>query len=71
MDNRSTQIERNHIEAEVRAAQVAVTYYRKALEVERQAWKCLLLSISVDLVFRFRAEWEIRQLASSNLRLYT
>jgi uncharacterized protein YigA (DUF484 family) len=37
MDNRRTQIERNHIEAEIRAAQMALTYYRKALELERQA----------------------------------
>jgi uncharacterized protein YigA (DUF484 family) len=37
MDNRRTQIERNHIEAEIRAAQMALTYYRKALEFERQA----------------------------------
>jgi hypothetical protein len=29
--------ERNRIEAEIRAAELALTYYRKALELEKQA----------------------------------
>jgi hypothetical protein len=36
MENRRTQIDRNHIESEIRAVQLALTYYRKALELERQ-----------------------------------
>ena len=36
MENRRTQIERNRIESEIRAAEMALTYYRKALELERQ-----------------------------------
>jgi hypothetical protein len=36
MENRRTQIERNRIESEIRAAELALTYYRKALELEQQ-----------------------------------
>lgn len=36
MENRRTQIERNRIESEIRAAEMVLTYYRKALELERQ-----------------------------------
>jgi len=36
MENRRTQAERNRIESEIRAAQLALTYYRKALELEQQ-----------------------------------
>ena len=36
MQNRLTTEERNRIEAELRAAQQAAEYYRKALELERQ-----------------------------------
>lgn len=36
MENKRTQDERNQLESEIRAAQLALTYYRKALELERQ-----------------------------------
>jgi hypothetical protein len=36
MDNTRTQEERNRLESEIRAAQLALDHYRKALEVERQ-----------------------------------
>jgi hypothetical protein len=36
MENRRTQIERNRLESEIRAAQLALTYYRKAQELEQQ-----------------------------------
>jgi hypothetical protein len=36
MENRRTQIERNRLESEIRAAQLALTHYRKALELEQQ-----------------------------------
>jgi uncharacterized protein YigA (DUF484 family) len=35
MENQRTQIDRNRIESEIRATQSALTYYRKALELER------------------------------------
>ena len=36
MENRRTQSERNRFEAGDSAAQLALTYYRKALELEKQ-----------------------------------
>jgi hypothetical protein len=36
MEDERTQVERNRIESEIRAAQLALTYYRRALELERQ-----------------------------------
>jgi flagellin-like hook-associated protein FlgL len=36
MDGKKTQSDRNHLEAELRAAQQAVESYRKALEFERK-----------------------------------
>jgi len=36
MDNRRTQKERNRLESEIRAAQLALDHYRKALELEKQ-----------------------------------
>ena len=36
MQNRQTQVERNRLDAEIRAAQLALTYYRKALELEKE-----------------------------------
>jgi len=36
MENRRTQIERNRLESEIRAAELALNYYRKALELERK-----------------------------------
>jgi len=36
MENRRTQVERNKIESEIRAAELALTYYRKALELEKR-----------------------------------
>jgi uncharacterized protein YlxW (UPF0749 family) len=36
MDNTRTQEERNRLESEIRAAQLALDHYRKALELERQ-----------------------------------
>jgi hypothetical protein len=36
MENRRTLPERNRIESEIRAAELALSYYRKALELERQ-----------------------------------
>jgi len=36
MDNTRTQEERNRLESEIRAAQLALDHYRKALEMERQ-----------------------------------
>jgi hypothetical protein len=36
MEDTRTQVERNRIESEIRAAQLALTYYRKALELEQQ-----------------------------------
>jgi hypothetical protein len=36
MEDRRTQIDRNRIESEIRAAQSALTHYRKALELEQQ-----------------------------------
>jgi hypothetical protein len=35
MENRRTQIERNRLESEIRVAQLALTYYRKAQELEQ------------------------------------
>jgi hypothetical protein len=36
MENWRTQIERNRLESEIRAAELALTYYRKALQLEKQ-----------------------------------
>jgi hypothetical protein len=36
MDNMRTQEERNRLESEIRAAQLALDHYRRALELERQ-----------------------------------
>jgi len=36
MENRLTQVERNRTDAEIRAAELALSYYRKALELEQQ-----------------------------------
>lgn len=36
MQNRLTKIERNRVEAEIRAAESALRHYRKALEIEHQ-----------------------------------
>jgi hypothetical protein len=36
MENRLTQSERNRVESEIRAAQQAAEYYRKALEIENR-----------------------------------
>jgi hypothetical protein len=36
MDDRVTQCDRNRLEAELRVAQQALEYYRKALELERK-----------------------------------
>lgn len=36
MDDRATQCDRNRLEAELRVAQQALEYYRKALELERK-----------------------------------
>jgi uncharacterized protein YigA (DUF484 family) len=36
MENRRTQNERNRLESEIRAAELALVYYRKALELEQQ-----------------------------------
>jgi len=35
MQNRLSQIERNRVEAEIRAAETALSYYRRALSIER------------------------------------
>jgi predicted aspartyl protease len=40
MENRSSQEERNRLEAEIRAAKSTLTHYRAALEIENQSlWK--------------------------------
>lgn len=36
MENGRSQIDRNRLESEIRAAELALTYYRKALELERE-----------------------------------
>jgi hypothetical protein len=36
MDSKTAQPDRNHLEAELRAAQQAIEFYRKALEFERK-----------------------------------
>ena len=36
MDETRTRAERNRIESEIRAAELALIYYRKALEIEQQ-----------------------------------
>jgi hypothetical protein len=36
MENSFTARQRNRIEAEIRAAALAITYYRKAIEIERR-----------------------------------
>ena len=36
MDDARNKAERNRLEAEIRAAEMALTYFRKALELERQ-----------------------------------
>jgi hypothetical protein len=36
MDNTRTLAERNRIESEIRAAELAISYYKKALELEGQ-----------------------------------
>lgn len=36
MNNSRTQAERNRIEAEIRATELALVYYRKALELEKR-----------------------------------
>jgi hypothetical protein len=36
IEDRRTQDERNRIESEIRAAELALVYYRKALELEQQ-----------------------------------
>lgn len=36
MENRRTRIKQNRLESEIRAAELALTYYRKALELEQQ-----------------------------------
>ena len=36
MENARTHVERNRIESEIRAAELAITYYKKALELEGQ-----------------------------------
>lgn len=36
MENTRTQNERNRFESEIRAAELALVYYRKALELEQQ-----------------------------------
>jgi hypothetical protein len=36
MENMRTQAERNRLEAEIRAADLALAYYRKALELEKK-----------------------------------
>jgi hypothetical protein len=36
MDDTKSQSQRNRIEAEIRAAELALDYYRKALDLERQ-----------------------------------
>ena len=36
MEDRRTQAERNRFESEIRAAELALTYYRKALELKQQ-----------------------------------
>jgi hypothetical protein len=36
MENRLSHTERNRVEAEIRAANLALTYFRDALELERQ-----------------------------------
>lgn len=35
-DDKGTLMERNRIESEIRAAEMAIDYYRKALELEKQ-----------------------------------
>jgi len=35
MQNRLSKIERNRVEAEIRAAETALSYYRRALSIER------------------------------------
>jgi hypothetical protein len=37
MENRVSQQERNRLEAEIRAANLALTHYRAALDIESQA----------------------------------
>jgi uncharacterized protein YigA (DUF484 family) len=36
MENRRTQAESNRLQAEIRLAEMALVYYRKALELEKQ-----------------------------------
>ena len=36
MDETRTQAERNRVESEIRTVQMALSYYRKALELEKQ-----------------------------------
>jgi uncharacterized protein YigA (DUF484 family) len=36
MENRRTQAESNRLQAEIRFAEMALVYYRKALELEKQ-----------------------------------
>jgi hypothetical protein len=36
MDEARTRVERNRIEPEIRAAELALIYYKKALELEQQ-----------------------------------
>jgi hypothetical protein len=36
MENRLNQAQRNHLEGEIRSAQMALEHYRKALELEKQ-----------------------------------
>jgi hypothetical protein len=36
MDKSQTQAERNRVESEIRAAELALEYYRKAIELEKQ-----------------------------------
>jgi hypothetical protein len=36
MANSQTQAERNRLESEIRAAELALTHYRKAVELEKQ-----------------------------------
>jgi hypothetical protein len=36
MENRRTQAERNRLESEIRAAEMVLGYYRKALDLESQ-----------------------------------
>jgi hypothetical protein len=36
MDEARTRVERNRVESEIRAAELALVYYRQALELEQQ-----------------------------------